>query len=134
MAKKPRFNSRPESRIQARIVDFLGARGWFVRSTHGNAYQSGFPDLFAFHKKYGFRWIDVKNPDGYTYTAAQCIEWPEWEAAGVGIWIMMADTEEEYAKLFKEPNFRNYWRPSFDKYLIPVKEILDDIIEDPKNE
>lgn len=127
MVKKPVFRSNPEARIQRALIAFLGARGWFVRSTHGNAYQSGFPDLFVSHPQYGYRWIDVKNPARYRYTQAQIIEWPKWEAGGVGIWILFAADENNYSRLFKPPNFREYWKPAYDKKLIPIKKILEEL-------
>ena len=33
-----------------------------VEHTHGNLYQTGFPDLFVAHEKWGTRWIDCKQP------------------------------------------------------------------------
>lgn len=42
---------------------------------------------------------------------------------------MLNDTEEEYGKLFKKHNFWDYWRPSYDKYLTPIEDIIDEIRE-----
>ena len=39
--------------------------------------------------------------------------YPQWEKAGIAIWILCAATQEEYDKLFGPPNWRDYWRPSF---------------------
>lgn len=122
--KKPVFRSNPEARIQADIITFLERRGWFVKQTHGNAYSSGFPDLYCYHKKHGERWIDVKNPKRYVYTKAQVQNWPEMDAAGIGIWIMFAADEENYLFLFKEPNFMDFWKPRYDKWRTPIEEIL----------
>jgi len=111
----------------------LEDRGWFVRATHGNAYQKGFPDLFAFNEsfckvQYGaFRWIDCKVEENCRYTKAQCQEWPLWEEKGLGVWIIMEATDEWYAKLFDPPNFRDYWKPRYDKYLVPVEEIIKEL-------
>jgi hypothetical protein len=80
----------------------------------GNAFQMGIPDLYVYHKQYGERWIDIKNPASYNYTKSQKWKWPLWEAAGIGIWIIVAATEEEYDKLSKPPNMRNYWKASYD--------------------
>ncbi len=113
--KAPIFRSSPEDAIQRRIVSAMELRRWFVRETHGNAFQKGFPDLFCWHATYGLRWIDCKVPARFKYTKAQVIQWPKWEAGGVGVWVMFADSEEEYGKLFKPHNFRDYWQPRYDK-------------------
>jgi hypothetical protein len=127
--KAPRFHSRPEAAIQERVTAFLKQRGWVVEETHGNVYQTGLPDLFAWHLNYGFRWIDVKNPDAYRFTKHQCQKWTTWEKAGLGVWIMTAATEEEYGKLFQMANFRAYWKPHYDKYLTPIAEILQEFLD-----
>lgn len=88
----------------------LRDKEWFVKQTHGNMFQSGFPDLFATHYKYRIRWIEVKLPDmkGSHFTNAQLETFPKMVANGAGIWILTAATEEEYAKLFKPSNFHVY--------------------------
>ncbi len=133
VVKKPRFRTRPEFSLQRRIIMMLRDRGWFVRSTHGNAFQKGFPDLFCYNPAFEraplgpCRWIDVKVKGQHRYTKAQCLEWPEWEIGGVGIWILMGYTDEDYGLLFRPPNFREFWRPSYDKYRIPVSEIIKEL-------
>lgn len=79
-----------------------------VRHLHGNAYQSGFPDLWASHAKYGHRWIEVKLPDmkGSRYTPAQLEFFPKLCANGSGVWVLTGATEEEYKKLWAPSN---YW-------------------------
>lgn len=86
----------------------LTAKGWFVKSTHGNMYQSGFPDLFATHKRFGLRWIEVKRPVGYQFTAAQLEDFPKFTSNGSGIWVLTAATEAEYQKLFRPYNWGAY--------------------------
>lgn len=103
-----RGGRKPETKLQIKIIKFLKARDWDVRVTHGNEFQSGFPDLYCCHLKYGSRWIDVKMPTGYSLTNAQMEVWPAWASKGVGVWILTADSEEEYAKLFKPANFMWY--------------------------
>ena len=133
MAKKPTYKSRPEAAIQKRIIAMLRDRGWFCRSTHGNAYQRGFPDIFAYNDSFAklpwgaLRWIDCKVKGRSRYTKAQCQEWPEWELGNVGIWIMFEGDDENYKNLFQPPNFREFWRPSYDKYTTPVQEILKEL-------
>lgn len=97
--------TRPEAAIQAKLQDYLKVRDWLVKSTHGSAYQSGFPDLYCAHRKFGTRWIEVKNKTNYRFTDAQLEYFPLLDAKGVGIWILTDATSDEYAKLFKLPNW-----------------------------
>ncbi len=108
--KRPKIHSKkgPEAIIQRQIINFLTLRGWFVKSTHGNMYQSGFPDLYACKRRYGTRWIEVKNPLSYKFTPAQMEDFSRLTAEGVGIWILVAATELEYKKLFLPPNWWSY--------------------------
>ena len=104
---------RPEAKIQTALIEFLEGRGWMVEPTHGNAYQKGIPDLFNAHVRHGWRWVDCKVEGKYSFTKAQIQKWPVWEKNGVGIWILTAATEEQYDKLFKPPNWREYWKPRY---------------------
>lgn len=103
-----RSKKGPEAIIQADIIKFLLERGWFVKNIHGNMYQSGLPDLFAAKKRYGSRWIEVKNPTSFKFTPAQWEDFPRMVVEGVRIWIMVAATQAEYDKLFEEPNLWKY--------------------------
>lgn len=98
----------PEAKIQAEILKFLRNLGWFCLETHGNMYQSGFPDVYATHSSYGIRWIEVKNAESYSFTAAQMENFPKMSANGTGIWILVEATPAEYAKLWKPPNWHIY--------------------------
>ena len=100
-----RPRTEPESKIQKAIIDMLKIRDWSVKETHGNLYQSGFPDLYAYHAIDGTRWIEVKVPDKYKFTPAQLLTFPDFAAKNVGIWILTAATDAEYAKLFKPANW-----------------------------
>lgn len=106
--KIPKSKKGPEAKIQADIIAYLRNLGWFVKATHGGMFQSGFPDLFACHSRYGQRWIEVKNPKSYKFTAAQLEDFPKICANGSGVWIMVAATDKEYAKLFKSYNWYHY--------------------------
>ena len=119
----------PEYDIREEIRDFLKAREWLVRFTHGNKYQSGFPDIFAYHPKWTYRWIDAKTPGAYSFTKKQRIEWPIWDSFGVGIWIMTAGNQSEYDKLFRPPNWKDYWKPSWGAIptLADIDKLLDEI-------
>jgi hypothetical protein len=100
----------PEAKIQQAIIDSLRIKGWYVMVTHGNMYQSGFPDLFACHSVYGQRWIEVKKPEfkGSKFTPAQLECFPKICANGSGVWILTGHKDREYQKLFKRPNWWVY--------------------------
>jgi hypothetical protein len=108
---KPR--KQPEAIIQDKICKKLKGLDWFVKETHGDLYQSGFPDIYAFHRSYGQRWIEVKNPNGYAFTPAQLKWFPMFSAVGCQVWILTSDSDEEYKKLFLPENWYQYlsvWR------------------------
>lgn len=88
----------------------LTLKGWYVRKTHGNAFSDGWPDLFATHKMYGHRWIEVKLPEmkGSKFTPAQIKDFPMFIAFGSGIWVLTGDSETEYKKLFGPTNYWTY--------------------------
>jgi len=100
----------PEAKIQKRIIQRLRYEEWFVKETHGNMYQSGFPDLFATHSLYGHRWIEVKNPERTSnlFTNAQLENFPKLCAHGSGVWVLTDDSDSEYQKLFKRFNWYVY--------------------------
>lgn len=121
---KPRAGHGPEFFIQDRWVAFLEAKKWHVERLIGNAYQTGIPDLLIAHKEYGSRWVDIKVYGRYSFTKAQKAKWPIWEDYGLGIWIVGAPSKiectkalmlEEYKALFGPPNWRQFWRESWDK-------------------
>jgi hypothetical protein len=99
---------KPEAEIQEAFEKFLVLRKWSVRSTHGSLYQHGFPDIFACHIKFGARWIEIKNPLHYRFTAAQLEYFPELNSHGVGVWVIVRATEDEYLKLFRPQNWFTY--------------------------
>jgi hypothetical protein len=100
---KPRL--KEEARIQKEIVQYLKIRDWVVKETHGNMYQWGLPDVYAAHRKYKTRWIEIKQPTGYRLTPAQLDTFYQFTSVGVGIWILTAATEHEYLKLWQPPNW-----------------------------
>ena len=109
-AFRPKDKKRPEDLIRDRIKMMLESKGWFVKTTHGSMYQTGFPDLFACHVRYGQRWVEVKRPKmmGGKFTPAQLRDFPKFCASGSGVWILTAATEEEYVKLFRDCNWWHY--------------------------
>jgi hypothetical protein len=98
----------PEAIIQAALVKYLNIRDWNVMETHGNLYQRGFPDLYCTHEKHKQRWIEVKNPDAYSFTNSQIEFFPLISKGCNGIWILTAATDEEYQKLWEPPNWWKY--------------------------
>ena len=96
---------RPEDKIRDDLIVLMSKLGWLCEITHGNLYQYGFPDIYAMHSSYGTRWIEVKNPNGYSFTPAQIKKFPLWMSHGVGIYILMAATMDEYQRLFGPPNW-----------------------------
>lgn len=116
MYTKPIYNRKvgPEAKIQDDIVKFLRERGWFVKIIHGNMYSHGLPDLYIAKRRYGSRWVEVKNPVSFKFTSAQWEDFPRMIAEGIGIWVMVAATEKEYQKLFQKPNLWVYMG-GFDK-------------------
>lgn len=99
---------RPEAKTQDAIISMLRTKGWFIKPTHGNMFQSGFPDLFCCHSRYGQRWVEIKLPKGSKFTGAQLEDFPKFCANGSGVWILIAATEHEYGKLFEKPNWYLY--------------------------
>jgi len=100
----------PEAQIQNQVIDFLRARGWHVMVTHGNMFQSGFPDLFCCHSRYGQRWVEIKLPGmkGSKFTPAQLEEFPKICANGSSVWVLTGASESEYEKLFRSSNWYQY--------------------------
>ena len=64
----------------------------------------GLPDLWASHAKYGYRWIEVKNPKGYSFTDAQKKVFPRMFDTNVGIWVLFDASPQEMKKLFLPAN------------------------------
>lgn len=102
----------PEAIVQANIIKMLTAKGWYVKETHGNWFQSGFPDLYAVHPAKGSRWIEVKEPKrphGHSiFTPAQHETFVKWTRMGVGIWVLIGDSEIEYSRLLQPPNWMSF--------------------------
>jgi len=117
----------PEHKIQRALIEYLECRGWLVERMANGAFQTGVPDLYCHHPKWGCRWIDVKNPGKYSFTKAQRIKWPQWESYRLGIWILTAANQTEYDKLFAAPNFRNYWKKSWGP--IPTQDEINKLLD-----
>lgn len=107
MSPLKQFKEDLEWQIQQRIIKELRYRLWFVKETHGSMYQSGFPDLFCCHKRYGHRWLEVKRPVGWKFTPAQLETFPMLCAAGSHVWIANTEVEVE-ALLMSSSNWHHY--------------------------
>lgn len=106
--RKIKSTTKPETILQGKIMDFFTLKGWYCRNTHGNIYQSGFPDFYACHRRYGARWVEVKIADHYAFTPAQLDVFPEFSAKGVGVWILTAATQQQYDLVFKPANWHMF--------------------------
>lgn len=109
--KRPKHG--PEWFIERDLKAMLRGRGWMVEKTNGNLFQTGFPDLYISHPRWGQRWIDCKVEGQYQFTRAQRQKWPVWDASGIGIWILTGSSQEDYDKLFRPPNWKDYWKDSY---------------------
>lgn len=99
---------RPEDAIVDAIRIFLVSRGWFVKKTHGSMFSAGWPDLWACHRMYGHRWIEVKTKTG-RYTKDQLKMFPKFCENGSGVWTMTEASEAQYkAVVSGKPNWRMF--------------------------
>ncbi len=126
MAFTKRLVNREEFRLQHELIAYLEVRDWLVERMIGNAFQKGIPDLYIHHRKWGARWIDVKVEGKYSFTRDQKRKWPIWEQHGVGIWILTGADQANYDKLFRPPNWRDYWKPSWGQ-LHDIDTLLDEL-------
>jgi len=107
---KIRVNTRPESKVQKAIIEYMILRGWYVKVIHSSTFMPGMPDLYVCHKQYGERWIEVKDPErtGDLFTPAQKDNFPLMSAHGCKIYVLVGATKDEYDKLFTTPNWWTY--------------------------
>lgn len=102
----PEVTGGKEAIIQEEICANLRQAGWFTIHLHANMYMSGFPDLFCYHLKYGLRMVEIKNPDGYSFTPAQKVEFPKMLRHNIGIWILF--NVNQIPILYERPNLKDY--------------------------
>ena len=105
-----RIRKKPEKEIQDKIIHKLRLRGWVVFTMFASENLRGFPDLYCTHKRYGYRWVEVKLPGmvGSKFTPAQLEVFPKLIANGTHIWILTSDTDKELDLLFKPMNLSSY--------------------------
>ena len=103
MADRTKFDAtkkrnNPEAQIEKAIIRYLRARGWYARHIE----VEGMPDIYATHKQFGMRWIEVKLPQmrGSKFTKAQKKNFPELIIHGTQIYIMTAASDGQYKMLF----------------------------------
>ncbi len=116
MAKRRKANPDDpplECDIRDKIVQMLRDRDWVAEVTHGNQFQHGLPDILAGCPWRGHRWIDVKRPGKNSLTQSQRAKWPRWFKQGLGVWILEAADEENYARLNSPPNWQKFWKKSY---------------------
>jgi hypothetical protein len=53
-----------------------------------------------------------------------------WEQHGVGIWILTSATQAEYDRLFKPPNWRDFWKAKWGE-LPDIDKLLSEITAEP---
>ncbi len=95
----------PEGLIQTRIINRLESFDWYIKVIIGNALQHGLPDLFVAHARWGQKWVEVKNPASFSFTERQQQNFPKMHAAGVGVWVLFDDRDDELLKLTKPANW-----------------------------
>lgn len=100
----------PEQQILEDITSFLRTREWYVKRIPASSTLAGLPDLFATHRQFRQRWIEVKDPKRRSgvYTPAQLDTFPLLVANGSPVWTLVAATEDEYKKLFQPCNWHLY--------------------------
>jgi len=85
--REPRQREQPENKLKKQVVSHLEKRGWYIIKTHGNMYQSGLPDLYCCHPRYGTRWIELKTEKG-VLTDAQKVVFSKMRKHGVMIHVI----------------------------------------------
>jgi len=78
----------PEHRGQERLRELMHKSGWHTEKLHGNAFQSGLPDLICWHPTRGVRLVEVKTPSG-AFTPAQRHKFHLISAHGGMIWVLV---------------------------------------------
>lgn len=104
----PRKKGKPklEKEHGEELRQLMKARGWMVRKVTGSMYMVGWPDYFACHKEFDYRWIEMKRPVTGKLDDDQRKIFMEFHNHGAGIWIL--ETKEDYPLLFEKPNWWKY--------------------------
>jgi len=98
-----RSQSKLERELQAEMIKKLKAEGWHVEVTHGSLYMRGWPDLYAIHRRYGYRWIEMKRPGEGRLKGSQIKKFTTWSKYRIGVWVLTGPND--YHMLFKPANW-----------------------------
>jgi hypothetical protein len=90
---------------QQDLRELMVLHGWHTEKSHGNKYQSGWPDLVCFHPNYGIKWIEMKVKDR-PLKPSQICTFTKWQQFGAKIYVLQGP--EDYDKLFGKPNWTLY--------------------------
>ncbi len=102
----PKGKLGPEAIKQKAVLKDLRGDGWFARSTHGNEFQAGLPDIFACHLRYGSRWIEMKNDKNWKLEESQIETFTKFSEKRVGVWVLQGVVD--VPKLLKNCNWWQY--------------------------
>lgn len=91
---------------QEALRKVMKEHGWLTKKMHGNAYQSGIPDLYCIHPVYGARWVEMKKSYQDRLTPDQIRVFGELSQYGAKIWILMGP--ENYQWLFMPSNWQQW--------------------------
>lgn len=80
--------------------------GWYVKKIHGSKYQSGLPDVYAHHLKFGGLWIELKH-DKNKLEDSQVHEFALMSKHGARIFVIR-DVKEYPEVLYHAPNWGTY--------------------------
>lgn len=104
--KKITSRGHPETDLWRALRTLMQRDGWYVKKMHGSKFQSGLPDVYASHRQFGERWIELKV-DNNTLEQSQISEFGKMSAGGCRIFILRKISEYPDV-LFRAPNWAHY--------------------------
>jgi hypothetical protein len=117
--KKKRQRLNPETKATKGLKDLMVAHGWSFVKIHGNKYQMGLPDVYAYHIRHGYRWIEVKiAPNFLEHT--QVVRFKDMSRQGIGVWILRG--REDYDLLFRPPNYLQFIQLRYKCFNLPKRD------------
>ena len=97
-----------EKELSDNIRVRLHLDGWHTEKSHGNAYQSGWPDLYCMHPEHGQCWIETKVR-GKKLEASQVTTFLKWHKHRVRIYIITSVDDLILVYKHKPPNWPEYY-------------------------